>query len=90
MVLSTHNVVPSFHDSGAAAVAGFFKTLDMMRPKGIRVVGKLACVRNSCGADAYVADEVCLTCVSTLTTTQIIRSRAGVRVRIGNTDAEGR
>lgn len=34
-------------------------------------------VRNSVGSDAYVADE-------------IIRSRAGVRVRVGNTDAEGR
>jgi leucyl aminopeptidase len=33
-------------------------------------------VRNSIGADAYVADE-------------IIRSRAGVRTRVGNTDAEG-
>jgi leucyl aminopeptidase len=34
-------------------------------------------VRNSVGSDAYVADE-------------IITSRAGVRVRVGNTDAEGR
>jgi hypothetical protein len=44
--------------------------------QGLRVVAKLALVRNSIGADAYVADE-------------IIRSRAGVRVRVGNTDAEG-
>lgn len=34
-------------------------------------------VRNSVGEESYVADE-------------IIRSRAGVRVRVGNTDAEGR
>jgi leucyl aminopeptidase len=34
-------------------------------------------VRNSVGEECYVADEV-------------ITSRAGVRVRIGNTDAEGR
>ena len=34
-------------------------------------------VRNSVGSDCYVADE-------------IITSRAGVRVRVGNTDAEGR
>lgn len=34
-------------------------------------------VRNSVGSNAYVADE-------------IITSRAGVRIRIGNTDAEGR
>ena len=62
---------------GAAAVAGFFHTLVHLAPKNIRVVGKLAMVRNSVGADAYVADE-------------IIHSRAGVRVRVGNTDAEGR
>lgn len=34
-------------------------------------------VRNSVGEDCYVADE-------------ILTSRAGVRVRVGNTDAEGR
>ncbi|MPC77183.1 putative aminopeptidase W07G4.4 [Portunus trituberculatus] len=34
-------------------------------------------VRNSVGSECYVADE-------------IITSRAGVRIRIGNTDAEGR
>jgi hypothetical protein len=39
-------------------------------------VGGLAVCRNSVGAECYVADE-------------IITSRAGVRVRIGNTDAEG-
>ena len=32
-------------------------------------------IRNSVGADSYVADE-------------IITSAAGVRVRVGNTDAE--
>ena len=37
----------------------------------------MAMVRNSVGADCYVADE-------------IITSRAGVRLRVGNTDAEGR
>jgi leucyl aminopeptidase len=34
-------------------------------------------VRNSIGPDAYVADE-------------LIVSRAGIRIRVGNTDAEGR
>ena len=34
-------------------------------------------VRNVCGANNYVSDE-------------LITSRAGVRVRVGNTDAEGR
>ncbi|XP_062613205.1 putative aminopeptidase W07G4.4 [Saccostrea cucullata] len=62
---------------GAAAVAGFFKILNEMKPKGLRVVGAMAMVRNSVGANCYVADE-------------IITSRAGVRVRVGNTDAEGR
>lgn len=62
---------------GAAFVAGFFKTLSVLKPKGIKVVGGLSLVRNSVGSESYVADE-------------IITSRAGVRVRVGNTDAEGR
>ncbi|MEC8651223.1 MAG: leucyl aminopeptidase family protein, partial [Planctomycetota bacterium] len=41
------------------------------------LIAELGCVRNSIGADAFVADE-------------IITSHAGCRVRIGNTDAEGR
>jgi leucyl aminopeptidase len=62
---------------GAAAVAGIFRVLSLLRPRGVRVVGMLGVLRNSIGADAYVSDE-------------IIRSHAGVRVRVGNTDAEGR
>ncbi|XP_052773682.1 putative aminopeptidase W07G4.4 [Mya arenaria] len=62
---------------GAAFVAGFFKTLSVLKPKGVKIVGGLAMVRNSVGSECYVADE-------------IITSRAGVRVRVGNTDAEGR
>lgn len=62
---------------GAAAVAGFFQTLAMLKPKGIKVLGTMAMVRNSVGAECYVADE-------------IITSAAGARVRVGNTDAEGR
>jgi len=62
---------------GAATVAGFFKTLDVVKPKNIKVVGGLAMCRNSVGSECYVADE-------------LITSRAGVRVRVGNTDAEGR
>ncbi|VDD82516.1 unnamed protein product [Mesocestoides corti] len=63
--------------SGAAAIAGFFKTLSLLKPTGLRVCGSLALVRNSIGSNGYVADE-------------IITSRAGRRIRIGNTDAEGR
>ncbi|MEQ8767060.1 MAG: leucyl aminopeptidase family protein [Planctomycetota bacterium] len=62
---------------GAAAVAGFLKTVSALAPRGLRVVAEIGAVRNSVGADAYVSDE-------------ILVSHAGTRVRIGNTDAEGR
>ena len=62
---------------GAAAVAGIFMMLSKYRPKGLKVIGAMAMVRNSVGSECYVSDE-------------IIISRAGVRVRVGNTDAEGR
>jgi hypothetical protein len=48
-----------------------------LKPRGVKVVGALPLVRNSVGEDSYVADEV-------------IISRNNLRVRIGNTDAEGR
>ncbi|KAI8143819.1 hypothetical protein BJV82DRAFT_86061 [Fennellomyces sp. T-0311] len=62
---------------GAAAVAGFFKTISMLQPDRVNVRAGLALVRNSVGADSYVSDEV-------------IYSRNGTRVLVGNTDAEGR
>ena len=62
---------------GAAAVAGLLRVVAEREPKGVRVIGLLGAVRNSIGSDSFVTDE-------------IITSRAGVRVRIGNTDAEGR
>ncbi|XP_039267964.1 putative aminopeptidase W07G4.4 [Styela clava] len=62
---------------GAAAVAGFFQVLNVMKPKHLKVIGTMSMVRNSVGANCYVSDE-------------IITTRAGVRVRVGNTDAEGR
>ena len=62
---------------GAAAVAGFLLTVAELQPAGLCVIAEIGTVRNSIGADAYVADE-------------IIKSHAGVRVRVGNTDAEGR
>uniref|UniRef100_A0A8D9A8R1 Aminopeptidase W07G4.4 n=1 Tax=Cacopsylla melanoneura TaxID=428564 RepID=A0A8D9A8R1_9HEMI len=61
---------------GAAVVAGFMKAVAMLQPKS-RVVCALAVVRNSCGENAYVSDEV-------------VVSRAGKRIRVTNTDAEGR
>ncbi|KAK2167350.1 hypothetical protein LSH36_29g08016 [Paralvinella palmiformis] len=62
---------------GAAFVAGLFQTLSILKPKGLKVIGAMSMVRNSVGSECYVADE-------------LIVSRAGVRIRIGNTDAEGR
>lgn len=62
---------------GAAAVAGFVRAVASLAPRGVRVVAEIGLVRNSIGADAFVSDE-------------IITSHAGARVRIGNTDAEGR
>jgi leucyl aminopeptidase len=62
---------------GAAAVAGFLAVVAKLAPPGVRVIAEIGAVRNSIGADAYVADE-------------IVTSHAGVRVRVGNTDAEGR
>ncbi|CAH8543493.1 unnamed protein product [Heterobilharzia americana] len=62
---------------GAASVAGFFKVLNLLKPTNLKVHGTLGLVRNSIGENAYVSDE-------------IVTSRAGVRVRVNNTDAEGR
>lgn len=62
---------------GAAGVAGFVKAVAGIRPQGVKVVAELAVVRNNIDALAFVSDE-------------IIVGRSGVRVRIGNTDAEGR
>jgi len=62
---------------GAASAAGFMKSVSLFKPKDVNVVVGMAMVRNSVGENCYVADE-------------IITSRAGVRIRVGNTDAEGR
>ena len=81
---------------GAAAAAGLMASIAALQPQGVKVgmrhevsvnlifypfftqvVAALAMVRNSVGANCYMADE-------------IITSRAGVRIRVGNTDAEGR
>ncbi|KAI8130487.1 hypothetical protein FF38_12554 [Lucilia cuprina] len=62
---------------GAAAVAGFMQIVNEQKPADVHVIAALCLVRNSVGEESYVADE-------------IITSRAGVRVRVGNTDAEGR
>merc|ERR1711935_1069202 len=62
---------------GASAVAGFMQAIDMMKPKNIRIIAGMAVVRTSVGSEAYLSDE-------------IITAHSGKRVRVGNTDAEGR
>jgi leucyl aminopeptidase len=62
---------------GAATVAGLVRALAERKIPGLRVVALLGMVRNSISEEAFVSDE-------------IITARSGVRVRIGNTDAEGR
>ncbi len=62
---------------GAAAAAGIMRAISRLRPKGVRVIAELGLVRNSIGSNSFVPDE-------------ILTSHAGTRVRIGNTDAEGR
>ncbi|XP_014212859.1 putative aminopeptidase W07G4.4 [Copidosoma floridanum] len=62
---------------GAASAAGFMQTVNLLKPSGTKVMVGLALVRNSVGENAYVVDEV-------------ITARSGARVRVGNTDAEGR
>lgn len=61
---------------GAAAIAGFILAA-AKTGKNMKIKAALAMVRNSVGPDSYVADE-------------IIKSRSGLYVRIGNSDAEGR
>ncbi|XP_004534214.1 putative aminopeptidase W07G4.4 isoform X1 [Ceratitis capitata] len=62
---------------GAAAVAGFMQIVNEQKPADVHVIAALCMVRNSVGEESYVSDE-------------IHTSRAGVRIRVGNTDAEGR
>ncbi|CAF1065602.1 unnamed protein product [Adineta ricciae] len=72
-----HMAGMSYDKCGAANVTGFFKVLSELKPKQFKAIGVLAVARNNCGEEGYTGDEV-------------ITSRGGVRVRIGNTDAEGR
>ena len=62
---------------GAAAVAGLFLAAARLQVEGVHLIAELGVVRNSIGSDSYVADE-------------IILSHGSARVRVGNTDAEGR
>ncbi len=75
--ISTGMAGMSRDKGGAGAVAGVMRILDELRPAGVRVVGYMGMVRNAVDAESYVTDEVLV-------------GRSGARVRVGNTDAEGR
>lgn len=62
---------------GAAAAAGFMTAVNLLQPKNLKVVAALGMVRNSIGSNGYTTDE-------------ILTARSGCRVRVVNTDAEGR
>jgi len=62
---------------GAAFVGGFMKYVSETAPQHTNVIAVMCMVRNSVGEECYVSDE-------------IITARSGARVRVGNTDAEGR
>lgn len=51
--------------------------MNLLQPPTVKVVAALCVVRNSVGENCYVADEV-------------ITAKSGARVRVNNTDAEGR
>jgi len=72
------NMIGMHRDKGGASVvAGFLKVLSILKPRGLKVMASLPFVRNAVGEDAYTCDE-------------IITARSGKRVRVLNTDAEGR
>lgn len=62
--------------SGAAAVLGTMCAIAKLQPR-VEVVGYMACVENGVGPHAYHPGD-------------ILVSRKGITVEIGNTDAEGR
>lgn len=51
--------------------------VNTLKPPTVKVIAALCVVRNSVGENCYVSDEV-------------ITAKSGARVRVGNTDAEGR
>ena len=57
-------------------VLRFMETVAELQPEHLNVIAEIGAVHNSIGSDAFVADEII--------------TYNGKRVRIGNTDAEGR
>jgi leucyl aminopeptidase len=54
--LKTGGSMPGMHrdKGGAAVVAGFFRMLAILQPRGLRVVGRMSMVRNSIGAEVQI------------------------------------
>ncbi|CAG5078112.1 Similar to lap-2: Putative aminopeptidase W07G4.4 (Caenorhabditis elegans) [Cotesia congregata] len=67
----------SRHKCGIAACVGFMQVVNLLQPPTTKVVAALCVIRNSTGENGYVADEV-------------ITAKSGWRVRITDTDVEGR
>ncbi len=46
---------------GAAFIAGFFKTLSLLKPKGLKVLGTMCVARNSVGEGLklFIANKTC-------------------------------
>ena len=62
---------------GAGVVVALLAAAERMKCSNLKIVAEIGLVRNSIGPDSYVSDE-------------IVIGHSGVRVRIVNTDAEGR
>ena len=58
-------------------IIDWFKVVNLLQPSNIKVIAAIGVVRNSSGENNYVSDEV-------------ITAKSGARVRVNNTDAEGR
>ncbi|XP_034949850.1 putative aminopeptidase W07G4.4 [Chelonus insularis] len=67
----------SRHKCGVSACVGFLQVVNLLQPPTVKVVAALCVLRNSVGENGYVADEV-------------ITTKSGRRLRITNTDIEGR
>ncbi len=78
--LKVSHTMPGHHRDkcGAAAIVGFFKMLDIIKPQnGVKYSATLGVLRNNLGSESYSTDE-------------IIMSRSKRRIKIGYTDAEAR
>lgn len=77
--LKVANTMPGRHRDkcAAAAIVGFFKMLELMKPTDLKAKASLAILRNNLGSESFSTDE-------------IIPGKSGKRIKIGFTDAESR